>query len=247
MLFLCLSDFVARIFRVEAIKLGAGQFCPPVTGRKNSRIMIKLFPSFMAAMLILVSSERAQADICSYKPSKLMGNAARSVGAAFGSSEAAHAGLRAAGHYSIVHPEASLRLIESTAATAGVVGSIASSSGVAGTVGAIVSAPATAVVGGIALIGIGALEGVCYFKVESLTDPYEVRKVIESVAAQDDAVSIIQTDDGDAMTLTEQGETKTYLLRKLYISDGSLKHRNFGINTDLGPIVYIADDVEAVE
>lgn len=179
----------------------------------------------------------ALADICNYKPSALVGKTATSIGNVM-QGDTARAGLQAAGHYSLMHPESALSMVERTVTAAGAVGTIAGSGGVAGTMGAIISAPATIVVGGIALVGVGAFEGACYFKVDKLTDPYEVRKIIESVAASDDAIEIVSTEEGDAMALTVDGETRTYLLRKLYITDGVLKHRDLGPNTNLGPIVY---------
>jgi hypothetical protein len=102
-------------------------------------------------------------------------------------------------------------------------------------------APAAMVVGGVTIIGAGAFEGLCYFQVDRVTDPYQVREIVESVAVWDDAVSIVSTKDGDAMALRVGDETRTYLLRKLYIADGQLKHRDLGFNTNLGPILFTAD------
>lgn len=190
----------------------------------------------------------AHAEVCDYKPSSLVGKTATTVGTVIaGGATAAGVGLQAAGYYTLVHAGSGLTMLASTAAgasAAGTVGIIAGSGGVAGTVGAILMAPATLVIGGVAIIGVGAFEGACYFQVERITDPYEVRKIIESVALQDEAVSIVQTEDGDAMSLRILGETQTYLLRNLYIADGQLKYRDFGPNTNLGPILYTSEAKE---
>ena len=189
----------------------------------------------------------AQAEVCDYTPSKLAGKTATAIGPAVaGGGAAAGVGLQAAGYYTLVHAGSGLTMLGSTAAgssAAGTVGIIAGTGGVVGTVGAILMAPVTIIVGGVTIIGVSAFEGVCYFQVERTTDPYEVRRVIESVASQDQAVSIVPTDDGDAMALKILGETQMYLLRDLYIADGHLKHREFGPNTDLGPILFTSEGV----
>lgn len=190
----------------------------------------------------------AHAEACDYTPSKLAGKTATMIGTAVaGGGAATGVGLQAAGYYTLVHAGSGLTMLGSTAAgasAAGTVGIMAGTGGVLGTVGAVLMAPVTIVVGAITIVGVGAFEGVCYFQVERVTDPYEVRTIIESVASKDTAVSIISTDDGDAMALTVLNETKTYLLRKLYIADGHLKHRDWGPNTNLGPILLTANAPE---
>jgi hypothetical protein len=62
--------------------------------------------------------------------------------------------------------------------------------------------------------------------------------VVESIAANDSAVTIDRTEEGDAMTLELNGEQNQYLLRNLYIADGELMHRDWFFNTNLGPIIY---------
>lgn len=207
------------------------------------------FAILATAVTVLAGS--AHAEMCDYTPSNLVGKTATALGSAIaGSSAAAGVGLQAAGYYTLVHAGSGLTMLGSTAvgaSAAGTVGIIAGTGGVIGTIGAILMAPVTIVVGGITLIGVGAFEGACYFQVERITDPYEVRAVIESVAVQDEAVSIVSTDDGDAMTLKVLGQTQTYLLRKLYIADGNLKHRDFGPNTNLGPILYTSGAKAAEE
>lgn len=197
--------------------------------------------SILVATLAIASE--AHAEVCDYRPSSLVGKAATTIGTAISSAPtAARAGLQAAGYYTLVHAGSGLTMLGSTAA--GTAEIIAGSGGVAGTVGAILMAPTTLVIGGVAIIGVGAFEGACYFQVERITDPYEVRKIIESVALEDEAVSIVQTEDGDAMSLRVLGETQTYLLRNLYIANGQLKYRDFGPNTNLGPILYTSEAKE---
>lgn len=175
--------------------------------------------------LIASFGTASQAGLCDYKPTTLLAKTTSNLGANIVNGAVA-AGRHSANYYTLTHAGASLPALETAATSA------------TGTVTAILTAPAAMIIGGITIIGVGAYEGACYFKVDRVTDPYEVRRIIESVAAEDPAVAIIRTDNGDAMTLNEAGETNTYLLRNLYIADGQLKHRDFGFNTDLGPILY---------
>lgn len=194
---------------------------------------------------ILAFAGAANAEVCDYTPSNLVGSVATAVGTTIvGGGATVGAGMQAAGYYTLVHAGSGLTMLGSTAAgasAAGTVGIIAGTGGTIGTVGAILMAPVTIVVGGVTLIGVGAFESVCYFQVDRITDPYEVRRIIESVASQDDAVTIVQTDKGDAMSLRILGQTESYLLRKLYIADGVLKHRDWGPNTNLGPILFTSE------
>jgi hypothetical protein len=155
--------------------------------------------------------------------------------------------MKVAGFYTLVNAGSGLTMIGSTAAgasAAGTVGIIAGTGGVAGTAASILMAPVTIAVGGIAVVGGGIFEGACYFQVVRVTDPYEVRKIIESIASEDATISIVATDDGDAMRLIVEDETNEYLLRNLYIADGLLKHRDFGPNTTIGPVLFTSNEPE---
>ncbi len=88
------------------------------------------------------------------------------------------------------------------------------------------------------MAGAGAYEGVCYFQVERITDAQDVRMIVESIAENHPAVTILETADGDAMVLTVNREKSEYLLRKLYVADGNLMHRDWFFNTSLGPVVF---------
>ena len=196
----------------------------------------------ITAISAIIFAGTASAELCDYTPSNLVGTAATSIGTTFlGTGAAAGLGMQAAGYYTLVHAGSGLTMLGSAAvgtSAAGTVGIIAGTGGTIGTLGAILMAPVTIVVGGITVIGVGAFEGACYFQIERVTDPYDVRRIVESVAIHDEAVSIIRVDDGDALAITVLGETETYLLRNLYISDGNLKHRDWGPNTNLGPVLY---------
>ena len=197
-------------------------------------------PISIKAILSVVAlsfAGQANADACDYTVSKLAG---KTIAAVKTPGALTSAGMQAVGYYNLVHAGSGLTMLGSAAGTAGAVGG---TSGLIGTVGAILMAPATLVIGGVAIIGVGSFEGYCYFQVKRITDPFEVREVIESIALHDEAVSIVQTDNGLAMALNINGETKTYLIRKLYIADGQLKHRDLLLNTNLGPVTFKSKEV----
>lgn len=193
----------------------------------------------LIAAAVIASTTQAEAAACDYTMSKLAG---KTIAAAKGNN--AGATLQSAGYYTLAHAGSGLTFLGTTSAGATVASNlVGGASGLLGTVSAIVMAPATLVIGGIAIVGVGSFEGYCYFQVQRITDPYEVRKIVESVAEHDDSVSIVATDDGDAMALQIGDQTKTYLLRKLYIADGQLKHRDFGLNTNLGPVAFTSKEL----
>jgi hypothetical protein len=203
--------------------------------------------AILAGSLMAVC-EGAHAKACDYTPSKLLGAATTTVGTVIaGGTAAAGVGLQAAGYYTLVHAGSGLTMLGSTAAgasAAGTVGIVAGTGGAIGTVGAILMSPVTLIVGAVTFIGVGTFEGVCYFQVERITDPKDVRMIIESVASQDEAMSIFHTDDGDAIKLTIKGESDTYLLKNLYIADGQLMHSDWGLNTKLGAVLFAPRDTE---
>jgi hypothetical protein len=192
----------------------------------------------MRALLLatLAFTTPAHAAPCDYTFSRL---AAKTTAALTGGNGLTGAGAASLGYYTLAHAGTGVKML-GAAETAGL---ISGAGRLASSVGAVLMAPATLVAGGIAIIGMGSFEGYCYFQVQRITDPYEVREVIESIAQHDPAVTIVPTDDGPAMALNTGDDTKTYLLRKLNIADGQLKHRDLLLNTNLGPVAFTAPEV----
>ncbi len=205
-----------------------------------------LLRSMVCLTAFSLAASPALADACDYRPSKLAGKTASAAAAALGGGAAATgAGLQAAGYYTLVHSTSGLTMLGSTAAgasAAGTTGIVAGSAGAGATAAGIAMAPATILIGAITAVAIGGFEGVCYFKIERVTDPYQMMGVIESIAAQDPDISIAETPDGPVMVMTSDGEEKRYLIRKLYIADGDLKHRDWFLNTNLGPVAYVVPE-----
>lgn len=201
--------------------------------------------SSLVAVAFLTSTS-AFADMCDYKPSKLMSEMASTVTAAVGGGVAATGvGLKATGYYTLVHSTSGMTMLGSTAAgasAAGTTGIIAGSAGIGATLISIVMAPVTIVLGAITVIGIGGFEGVCYFQVERVEDPYLVRGIVESIAANDPAVRVVETKLGPVMILKRENGQENYLVRNLYIADGDLMHRDWLWNTNLGSVAYALPD-----
>ncbi|WP_143529905.1 hypothetical protein [Salibaculum halophilum] len=196
-----------------------------------------------------LASGTAYAEICDYKPSKLAGQTVTSAAAAAGgSAAAAGAGLKAAGYYTLVHSASGLTMLGSTAAgasAAGTTGIIAGSAGFGATVASVVTAPVTIVAGAVTLVGVGAFEGACYFQVERINDPFQIKRILESVAINDPAISISDKNDGPELVLDFEDGTERYMIRDLYIADGNLKHRDWFFNTDLGPVAFVQPNADA--
>lgn len=204
----------------------------------------------VAATLGLLTAGPALAqgrDLCAYKPSVMAGAAAEKAGAALaGTGQVVKEGARAAGNWMLMHPGQSVSMVSSAAASASGAASgaaagsaAAGGGGLAASVGAIVTAPATLVVGAVTFAAVGSYEGLCYFAVERVTDPEKVRAIIDNISETDPLVWTRNTNKGPVMVLGgQQGET-VYPIKKLYIADGMLKVRDWGLNSTLGPVAYV--------
>lgn len=202
------------------------------------------------AVCTAMASASADAKVCDYRPSKVVGKAGSAASAAVGGGAAAAGlGLKAAGYYTLVHAGSGLTMLGSTAAggsAAGTVGIIAGTAGAIGTtIAGILMAPVTLVVGAVTFGGVAAYEGVCYFQVERVTDPYAVRDILESVAENDENATIAETGDGLALVLKTEDGQNTYLMKRLYIEEGQLRHRDWALNTNLGPVVFVGPEEAA--
>jgi hypothetical protein len=118
-------------------------------------------------VLLLVTNFGIHAEVCDWKPSKLVGKETSAVvGTGAGATAIAGVGLKAAGIYSITHATTGVVMLGSSAAgasAAGTVGILASTGGAIGAVGSALISPFLIVPATAVAIGVGAFEGVCYF------------------------------------------------------------------------------------
>lgn len=201
----------------------------------------------LTAFLCSTWAATASADACDYRPSELIGGGGAS---AIGVGGAATAGLglaiKGAGFYTLTHT-AGMTMVGSTLAggsAAGTVGIIAGSGGAIGTLTAIVTAPVTITVGAITAAGAGIYEGVCFFGDERITEYDDVLKVLLHVAETADP-EVFYLGDSKSKDSTfirvkvAKGETETYDVGDLYIVNGVLKNRDWGVNTTIGNLYQI--------
>ncbi|WP_449042294.1 hypothetical protein [Paracoccus sp. (in: a-proteobacteria)] len=229
----------------------------------------------MAAAFAATGS-MAQAAICDYRPSQLIGGdgggrhvltdmpskvdktdastqavrgATTAAGVGGAAAGAVGVGMKAAGYYTLVHASSGLTMLGSTAAGAsgaGTVGIIGGTAGFIGTVASIVMAPATIVAAGVTTVVVGSYEGACYYLVdERITDYAEIDVIVQDLGRQADpeyfqyheANSAVET-DAYIQVRNDKGEWDgyKYYVRDLYIVNGLLKHRDWGLNTVIGQV-----------
>jgi hypothetical protein len=111
-------------------------------------------------------SQTAIADVCDYRPSKLIGGSATgAVAVSTGAVATTGVGLKAAGIYTLTHATTGAAMLGSTAAgasAAGTTGIIAGSAGLLGSAGAVLLSPFIIIPATVAAVGVGAYEGGCY-------------------------------------------------------------------------------------
>jgi len=193
----------------------------------------------------------ASADVCDYRPSNLMGGGATGVVATTAAgTAAAGAAAQAAGFYTLTHAASGLTMLASTAggaSAAGTVGIMGGTGGIIGTTAAIIMAPATIIGGAIVGAGVAAYEGVCFFTVERLDDPVAIAEVVNNIVDNGDPKKVrLSKRDGKSYLLVatehdDDGEPvawETYKVAKLYIESGQLRHKDFGLNSNLGTVNY---------
>lgn len=208
----------------------------------------KVCLGFIASTGLLSSS--ASADICDYRPSLIIGKGTSTTGAAVaGGAAATGTAMQAAGFYTLVHAGSGLTMLGSTAAgasAAGTVGIIAGTGGAIGAIGAVLLAPVTIVVGAVTAVGVGGMEAACFFTDERITDYDAVLAFMQHLAQHhpEDRFQLIKGIPGRGDDLIkiwnpETEELDRYMVDDLYIVNGTLMHRKWGFNKDLGYIAYI--------
>lgn len=207
---------------------------------------------FVAAALSF-SGNSANAGACDYRPSQLIGGSGAGVVATTGVGTAA-AGLAAkgAGFYTLTHAITGATMLGSTAggaSAAGTVGIMGGTAGLVGTAASALMAPATIIAGAVTAAGIGGYEGVCYFYDERVTEYAEILRILESIAVNADPaylrLEIDPMNRGSATLILNNGAegTQRYSVEDLYVVNGVLKHRAWGLNTVIGNVAFIAQSM----
>jgi len=199
-----------------------------------------------AATSVGLMSTEANARVCDYRPSELVRSGASST--AFSGALDTAAGVTE-GIFTLTNTATGASLLgANTGAAGGAAGALGQISGAASAIGSaavgVVTAPAAAVAGAVAAVGLGAYEGLCFFRDERITDYDEVLEVMWAIAESADPtyfqVEERAADRNGAIVVLGDGlgGWTEYPVRKLYISNGVLMYRDWGLNTALGEVGF---------
>lgn len=218
-------------------------------------------PILLAALLAAPSL--VQADICDFRPSILAGKAGQAAKATAGAvASAATETVRAVGVYTLENPVSGVSMISSGVSSAAAAGSsvAAGAGGAMTTATAIATAPVTIAVAGLTAVALGSYEGACYLRQERITDYDEILYIVSNLSANSDPTMFRLIPKGtEYVTLKGRNalanEDKVRIasagvgpflfdVKKLYIVDGVLMHRDAGRNTVIGNVGLQVVDVE---
>jgi hypothetical protein len=108
----------------------------------------------------------------------------------------------------------------------------------------IAAVPGIAVAGATAAVGLGAYEGVCFFRDERITDHDEVLGVLNAIGAfADPAYFQVKQPSADRETavlvvVNVAGETNEYEVQSLRIVNGVLWHKQRGRDIAIGDVGF---------
>ena len=189
----------------------------------------------------------AAASVCDWRPSALLNQGgAAAVNVAGGAAAATGEALKTAGIYTLVQSGTGLSLLGSAASGAAAL--IGGTSGAIGTVGAVLLAPATLVVAGVAAMGAGGVEAVCFFTDERVTDYDQVLALMAHFAAHhpEDRFRLVtgipgRKDDAIGLWNPRTETLDRHMVADLYIVNGTLMERRTGRNRNLGHIAFVPE------
>ncbi|MGY9046033.1 MAG: hypothetical protein ACKVKF_02905, partial [Rhodobacterales bacterium] len=147
---------------------------------------------FLTALIVaapMLAAQSATAAVCDYRPSIVAGKIGSAAGKATGAvAGAAGSGVRAAGAYTLEHPQSGVSMIGTAVSTATAAGaSIAGGAGGAlGSAAAIATAPVTILIAGATAAVMGGYEGACYFGDERITDRAEITSILQNLSDNSD-------------------------------------------------------------
>lgn len=206
----------------------------------------------LISLAAVFAATTAIADFCSYRPSQWVGGrGAAAVGAGAAGAATAGAAAQVAGYYTLTHAVTGATMLGSTAAgssAAGTVGIIAGTgAGIGTAVGALMS-PFVIIGGVVIAVGVGAYEGGCYFQDERVTDYSAVLLEMRKLHAASDRKAFrldapVDKPGKARIIITDPfGNVETYDVKKLYIVNNVLKHRDWGLNTVIGNIGFVVTE-----
>ncbi|MFZ1662987.1 MAG: hypothetical protein WAT77_13610 [Paracoccaceae bacterium] len=205
-----------------------------------------------ALALSLIGSNSANAGMCDYRLSGLMGADATAAFATSASSVAVGGtAMTAAGFYTITNATTGATMLASTAggaSGAGTVGIMGGTAGVVGTASSIVMAPAVIAAAAGAALGAVGIEGACYMADDRITDYDQVLMAVRNAASKIDpsvfkVVEPAGSKHGDYILVKDRkGNFSGYAVANLFIVNGELMNRDRLRNTDVMNLnMFMAD------
>ena len=171
------------------------------------------------------------------------------IGTAGASVATAGVAAKAAGFYTLTHAVTGATMLGSTAggaSAAGTVGIMGGTAGLVGSAASVIMAPITIIAGAVIGAGVTAFEGICYFVVERVDDYDTILNILDNLSqnADEEYLKLKKVGEGwDVLLVAEEhGEDgkatswNKYDVKKLYIEEGILKHKDLGLNTVIGKV-----------
>lgn len=191
----------------------------------------------------------AQADVCDYRLSSLLGSKPTD-GAVAGlvAADGVIASVQSSGFYLITNYTTGALMLGSTSAgtsAAGTVGIIGGASTVFGSTAAIASAPAWVIAAAAAAVGGLGMEGVCYLQDERITDFPTVYALVQQLVGNSpvNSMSLVYQPEGPWLWLRNlDGSVSSFEVLNLYVVNGELLYRDWGTNRSLGSIAVKLQD-----
>jgi len=203
-------------------------------------------PSFRFLVLLAAGNliaSAAAARVCDYRPTEVLRS---DMASSVVSDVREGASGLVGGIFTLTNTVTGASLLGGNAG-AGALGQIGgAATAVGNSAAAVLSAPGAVVAGAVAAVGIGAYEGLCFFRDERITGYDDVLSVMRAIATSADP-AYFRVEEGpvgqrEATVLigNGSGRSDTYAVRKLYIVNGVLMHREWGLNRELGDVGFAA-------
>ena len=105
-------------------------------------------------------------------------------------------------------------------------------------------APVTIIAGAVVAVGTGGWEGVCYLKDDRISDYDQVLSVLRKAADQVRSINfmVVNPDSPEHQARlvvgNSSGEFESYDVEDIYIVNEEVYHRDWFLNTNLGPVPF---------
>lgn len=204
---------------------------------------------FSTTILFTALATWAQAGVCEYRLSSLLGSKPTDGAVAgFIAADGVIATVQSSGFYLITNYTTGALMLGSTSAgtsAAGTVGIIGGASTVFGSTAAIASAPIWVIAAAVAAVGGLGMEGVCYLQDERITDFPTIYALVQQVVRNSPigSMGLVYQSEGPWLWLRNPDDSvSSFEVLNLYVVNGQLLYRDWGANRSLGSIAVKLQD-----